>query len=174
MEKYEVNQEFVEIICEIRGKVVNSCIDLEMVMDGYIAQHFCETEDRIVEFASIVLAPRVQWREKLAIFSVLIEKYNASFKVEYADFDKDIANIIEHRNVFAHLPADTREIGYKLFKEQGLITFLKFKNSKMPNTKQIVYTRIPSYKNDEINAILKGIHTYTIAIHKMLKIGWIN
>ena len=78
-ETYEVDPKFVELICEMRGKVIQNCIELEMVMDAYIAEHFCDTESKIVELASIVLAPRIQWREKLAIFTVLIEKYNTSF-----------------------------------------------------------------------------------------------
>ena len=77
--------------------------------------------------------------------------------------------MIEHRNVFAHLPADTTSNGYKTFQENGIVSFFKFKNSKMPKTKEIVYVRSPFYTNEEINNILAGIHIYTVAIKKILK-----
>jgi hypothetical protein len=171
MDEEIVDPNFLRVVYELRGKVLQTCIELETVMDGYIAEYFCESEDKIIELASIVLAPRIPWGEKLAIFSVLIEKYNRPFMDEYSDFNKDIQNIIEHRNVFAHFPANTTPSGVELFKKVGVVAFLKFKNSKMPVTKEIVYARQPSYTNDEINLILKGIHTYTMAIHKMLKSG---
>jgi hypothetical protein len=171
MDEYEVDEKFINLICELRGKVIQTCIDLEMIMDAYIAEHFCESESKVAELASIVLVPRVQWREKLAIFTVLIERYNQSFKDEFPDFDKDIINTIEHRNVFAHLPADVTSKGYKLFLENGIVAFFKFKNTKMPKTKEVVYMRSPSYTNEKINGILKGIHTYTVAIKKLLKYG---
>ena len=169
MEEYKIDEDYLNVIYELRGKLLQTCIDLEMVMDSYIAEHFCESDAKVYELATIVLAPRIPWREKLAIFWVLIEKYNQAFKDEYPEFSNDIINTIEHRNVFAHLPADLTANGFKLFKEQGIVPFLKFKNSKMPITKEIVYVRSPSYTNQEINSILAGIHIYTSAIHKMLR-----
>ena len=171
MDDYEIEQKYVDLISEIRGKVIQTCIDLEMIMDAYIAEHFCETEEKVAELASLVLVPRVQWREKLAIFTVLIERYNQSFKTEFPDFDKDIINAIEHRNVFAHLPADITNKGYKLFQDKGIVAFFRFKNTKMPKTKEIVNMRSPSYTNEEVNSLLRGIHTYTVAIKKLLKFG---
>ncbi len=168
-EDYEIDEKFLDIIYELRGKVIHTCIELEMMMGAYIAQHFCDTDAKVYELASVVLVPRVQWSEMLAIFTVLIEKHNRSFIDEYPNFSKDIINAIEHRNVFAHLPADITANGFKLFKEQGIVPFLKFKNSKMPVTKEIVYMRSPSYTNEEINGILEGVHIYTVAIKKMLK-----
>jgi hypothetical protein len=159
----------LNLIYELWGKVLQTCIELETIMDAYIAEHFCQSEDKIVELASIVLAPRVSWGDKLAIFSVLIEKYNKPFMNTYPDFNKDIQRIIEHRTVFAHYPANTTRIGVKLFKEEKIVAFYKFKNSRMPKTKEIVYNRQPSYTENEINLILKGITTYTIAIHNILK-----
>ena len=169
MEDYKIDEHFLNIIFELRGKVLQTCIDLEMTMDTYIAEHFCDTATKVYEMATIVLAPRISWREKLAIFEVLIEKYNKSFKEKYPSFLNDIVNAIEHRNVFAHLPADITANGYKLFKEQGIVPFLKFKNYKVSVTKEIAYVRSPSYSNDEINSILSGIHTYTLEIRNMLK-----
>lgn len=169
MEEYQIDENFLNIICEIRGKVLQGCIDLEMTMDTYIAQHFCETESKVYEMATIILAPRIPWREKLAIFEVLIEKYNQPFKINFPNFLNDITNVIEHRNVFAHLPADITPNGYKLFKEQGIVPFLKFKNYKLPITKEISYVRSPSYTNEEINNILAGVHTYKVEIRYMLK-----
>ena len=170
-EEYEIDKNFLDIIFEMRGKVIQTCIDLETVMDGYIAEHFSEMEEKIIELASIVLAPRVTWGEKLAIFTVLIEKYNHAFMEKYPEFDKDIKKIIEHRTVFAHYPADVTPQGFILFKEKGKVAFFKFKNAKMPVTKEIVYSSQPSYTNEEINGILRGIHIYTQAIHKMIKTG---
>jgi len=169
MEDYKVDEYYLSVVYELRGKLLQTCIDLEMVMDSYIAEHFCESNAKVYELATLILAPRIPWREKLAIFWVLIEKYNQEFKDEYPEFSNDIINVIEHRNVVAHLPADLTPNGFKLFNEQGIVAFLKFKNSKMPVTKEIVYVRSPSYINEEINGILIGVHTYTSAIHKMLR-----
>ena len=169
MEEYKINEHFLNAIYEIRGKVLQSCIDLEMVMDTYISEHFCETPSKVFELISLLLSPRVAWREKLIVFTIFIEKYNTDFLSEYPEFSKDITNIIEHRNVFAHLPADITSNGYKLFTEKGIASFLKFKNAKLPKTNEIVYMRSPSYTNEEINSILKGINTYTGAIQKMLR-----
>ena len=169
MEDYKIDEHFVNIICELRGKVLQSCIDLEMTMDTYIAEHFCETNSKVYEMATLVLAPRIAWREKLAIFWVLIEKYNEAFKNEYPDFSKDVVNAIEHRNIFAHFPADITANGYKLFKENGIVQFLKFKNYKIASTNQIEYVRFPGYTNDEINGILSGINIYTNAVRLLLR-----
>jgi hypothetical protein len=151
---------FINTVFEIRGKLLQTCIELELKMDGYIAEHFCETEEKIIEFGSIVLAPRISWGEKLNIFSVIIEKYNPDFLKEYPSFHSDIKKIIEHRTVFAHYPADTTITGVE-----------RFKNTRMPETSKIVYASIPSSSNEDINSILMGIHTYTTAIDIMIRIG---
>lgn len=171
MDNNESDQKFIDAICGVRGRFIESCIQLETMMDAYIAQHFCDTNEKVSELAYLVLAPRVSWREKLEIFKVLITKYNKKFEEEYGDFFKDITHIIEHRNVFAHFPADITPDGFKLFKKTGILPFIKFKNQKMPKTKKIVYIRYPSYTEEEFNSNLKSIYIYTIAIQKMLRKG---
>ena len=70
MEEYKIDEDYLNVIYELRGKLLQTCIDLEMVMDSYIAEHFCESDAKVYELATIVLAPRIPWREKLAILSI--------------------------------------------------------------------------------------------------------
>jgi len=171
METNKSEQKFVDAICGVRGRFIESCIQLETMMDAYIAQYFCDTNEKVSELVYIVLAPRVSWREKLEIFKVLITRYNKKFVDDYGDFYTDILHIIEHRNVFAHFPADITPDGFKLFKEKGILPFFKFKNQKMPKTKKIVYIRYPTYTEKEFNFNLKGVYIYTVAIQKILRKG---
>ena len=151
---------------EIRGNFIQECVDLEMIMDTYIAKHFCQDDSKVYELAALILAPRIQWREKLEIFRVLIGKYNLDFADKYKNYYSEINSIIEHRNYFAHLPVDFTDDGISLF-EKGIIRFLRFKNYNYDN--KVEYLKQLTFTQPQINEHLKLINSYTIAIRNNLK-----
>ena len=140
-------------------------------MDVYIAEKFCTSKDQINELASLVLTPRIQWREKLEIFKVLILKYNKEFKEDYPTFHTNIKDVIEHRNVLAHLSASVTTDSLNEYNTAGNITFHKFKNFTDGKTNEIGYSRTPFYTNESLDNIIYTCNLYVTAIKKILIIA---
>lgn len=170
-----MNEEFVpdssqiEFICKLRGAMIQACTDLESVMDLYLAEHFCESEQKIEEFACLILVPRVPWREKLEIMAVIIEQHNKRFWSEHKEFKKEIIKIIEHRNVFAHLPANLTEAGSNLYRDDKTIEFIRFKNTRVHVTKEIAYFNFPYYTQETIEQLINGIYFWSSEISNIIK-----
>src|SRR5665647_1756247 len=158
--KIHSREEYSILLNQVRGTVLTACINLEIIIDLYIAEKICDTKDKINEMTSLILTPRVSLREKLEIFKVLIAKYNPEFKDKKGNFYNDLKNIIEHRNVFAHLPASVSDEGLDEYNNKGNFMFYKFKNFTDEATKEIGYSRVPIYTNDSIDEILSACNTY--------------
>ena len=168
-ELYTKQMLFQSIVETIRGRVIHACIDIEFMIDGYIAEHFCNTQDKVDELASLILMPRVSWNDKVEIFSVLIEKYNKQFNTSYPDYKKDIIDLIEKRNQFAHFPSNNTIEGIRHFDKTGNIQFLKFKNFKEKVTKDISYQQKPEYSHEEIKNYIAAANKYSKAISLELR-----
>ena len=152
------NIKYLNAICEYRGKFIDACIMLEITMDTFISDYFSEGNKKRSELMALVLAPRVSWREKLAVFTVIIEVNHKDFYDKNSTLNTDITDIIEHRNVFAHLPSNLTPNGQKLYNTKGIISFLKLKNARQK--KDIVLIREPSYTAYEFNELIKAIKHY--------------
>ena len=155
----------------VRGTVLTACINLELIMDIYIAEQFCDSKDDVNELCSLIITPRVPWREKLEIFKVLISKNSENFKIKNTNFYKDILNIIDHRNVFAHFPANISKAGLDEYNESGRMMFHKFKTFTDSKTKEVEHSRIPFYTSQVIDNIISNCNFYILEIKEVLKIS---
>src|SRR5450755_4530417 len=126
----DVNKMISESI-KWRGTVVDKCIFLERCIDNYLAYFFClgndEKGQQLIEL--ILSTDRITFSGKQQVLKFVIDKYKMDFVAKYPNYNKDIVDLIQHRNIFAHYLLDTTNAGVIKFREDGTIGFLKFKNS---------------------------------------------
>jgi hypothetical protein len=114
---------------KIRGHVLQRAVELESLIDIYIAEHFTKDEIKIVELISLLLAPRITLDNKAQVFIYLIDKYNPDFKKANPKYANVLKKIIEERNVFAHYPVDFSDEALAAYERDATIIFVKLKNS---------------------------------------------
>lgn len=137
-----------------RGQLLNQVAMLEVMIDGFIAYHFCK-KDRFGDFLTIILPSNIiVFENKRAIFKKIVEKFYSEFKNANPKYHKTLEDIRDYRNKFAHYPLDITL--------PGIIKFEKTKDIVLvDNTKSSV-----DFKVAEIIAIIEKIRHITAEIVK--------
>lgn len=143
-----------------RGHVLQRCVELEMLIDIYIGKHFTKDNTLLEELVTLIIAPRVTFDNKLQVLKVLIDKYDSDFKSKKPRFSKELKEIIENRNIFAHYPVDLSNSSLLLYKESRSITLLKFKNMKDEETNTVKLLNRIKYTDKQITALVDSIYDY--------------
>lgn len=157
---------------KFRGQVLETTVILEWIMDSYIAFYFVDkkNESKVEEIITLILAPRVTYNAKCEIFAHIVDIKHPQFKVANPKYVKDLQNIAEHRNVFAHYPMQISEESIEKFKADGTIGYVKFKNVKLKNTKEVSLTNVIPYSIEEGQSIIDLAHYYSVEIEKILHV----
>ena len=87
----------------MRGSILNEVALLEVMIDIFIATHFCANHRERKDFLTMVLPSNVViFENKRAIFKKLIEKYYPSFKAKMPNYHAFLETVRDYRNKFAH------------------------------------------------------------------------
>lgn len=113
----------------LRGVVISAVIDIERLIDIYLADYFSVNQDKRHELLDLVLSASggMAAEPKRVIFAALFMKHNRKFYEDNKDFFEHLTFIIKQRNILAHYLLDRSEHAVKRFKETGDIGFVKFK-----------------------------------------------
>ena len=107
----------------------------------------------------------MSFENKVQVLMVLIEKYNAKMIQVNKSIKKDLINIIEERNILAHYPLDTTEIGLQEYYETNNLTFFKFKNIRANDgSGEISLTNSIIYNVSKTESLLNLINKYHLLI----------
>ena len=119
-----------------RGKMLHYMSVLELVMNIYIANHFCgKDNDKISDMQVLILGDdRMSFKAKMDVFIFIAKKYDLKWYQSYQGIRKelklDLIHAMEQRNVFAHRVADNEDgplLGEKSSKD--IVRYVSYKNS---------------------------------------------
>ncbi|MEO6453237.1 MAG: hypothetical protein ABIN97_04155 [Ginsengibacter sp.] len=109
----------------LRGLVMNSVAHLEIVIDTFLAHHFCKTNRDFKDFMTFILPSNIIiFENKRNIFKKVVEAYYPNLKKEVPNFHALLGKIRDRRNEFAHYPLDITPEGVQLFLETKNIILL--------------------------------------------------
>lgn len=116
---------------EIRGKVITAVALLEGHMDLFLSMHF--SKDDWMEAIQMVFATRhISFDSKRdIILSVLKKNYAAEHK-KHPKFSKELQEIAQTRNVFAHYSFSGSQSALDKFNENKAVIFLRHQQSQVP------------------------------------------
>jgi hypothetical protein len=117
-----------------RGRIIQLTIQIETSIDIYISNHFTTDEEKNTELICLILAPRVNFEGKVQVFSYLVDKYHPEFKKEHKGYLKELIDIGEKRNIYAHYPIELSTQSIADFRNDGSFTFVKLKNQSLKGT----------------------------------------
>lgn len=141
-----------------RGLVINAAVHLEMAINVYLSRYFAKNDTVREEImASLFCTNRITFESKVQIFCFLINKYDNEFKIAKPKYAKDLKDIIERRNHFAHLTLDLTDEGFDKTDNIGLGKF----------SKDIV--QVHNYSFEGIDKLLMIIYEYTEEVGKLIK-----
>jgi hypothetical protein len=159
------HDDILENIYKIRGYVLQRAIEIESLLDVYIAEYFTQDEAKVHQLVSLLLAPRMSFMNKFDVFTYLVDIKNPEFRTNFPKFPTQLKLIIEERNVFAHYPADFSPHAVETFKERGVIKFVKLKNSKNHGL-----TGVREIAEETINITLQVMAYYADALKNLVGI----
>jgi hypothetical protein len=149
--------EQVQLTGLMRGVIINEVIFLERLMDIYIAQYFCDNLNKRHELQVTFLGnERTTYAAKKQIFYLLLKKLNPEIINEKPKIDKELDDIGEQRNFFAHCLMDNT-IDYSK-SDPSTVYLLRFKDK----TKRETYTK------ERFNKVLGDIDTMIKLIQPLL------
>jgi hypothetical protein len=165
MNKY--NFELLETSMIYRGKMLHYMSMLELVMNIYIANHFCgKDNDKINDMQLLILGDdRMSFKSKMDVFIFIAKKYDSEWYKTYKGVGKelrvDLTHAMEQRNVFAHRVADNEDSplsGQKL--DKAIVRYVSYKNS----------IGTEEYGNEKFIALL----TMVVDMSKFIAERWIK
>lgn len=159
-----------DTIIKVRGQVINECILLEYYIDTFITEYFCTNNStKGSELSTLILAPRVTWLNKFQVFETLLKMHNPEFLDVNKDLSKEITEVIEERNIFAHYPNAFDNNAVNDYKNHGIIVFFKFKNATEKETKKIGLLTIFTYSESDIRAIIEKVRRNRDIVKSLFK-----
>jgi hypothetical protein len=149
---------------DIRGRVLQRAIEIETLLDIYISEYFTKEKVKNAELINLLLAPRINFDNKVQIFTYLVDEYAPDFRKAYPKFTTEFKHIIEERNVFAHYPVDFSKESLENYETNKVVTFVKLKYSseyKLPDgRKQKSLMGKRPVKEADINHLLQFIESW--------------
>lgn len=118
---------------DVRGRLINDICEMERAMDRYIAEHFCNTKEKVTELMEAIVCTKfLSFQAKSEIVQKILEKRNDATKDEARQvYTHLVGTIANQRNMLAHYSLDTSMAGLKKFqKEPGTISLLKYLHTK--------------------------------------------
>jgi hypothetical protein len=109
-EREKLREIVIETSLKYRGQIIHEVSRMERSLDFYIASYFCDTKEKVDEFANIILgANRISLDGKRKLFDILIKKQKPYFFTRYDTFNKDMNTVMYERNSFAHNMVSLRD-----------------------------------------------------------------
>jgi hypothetical protein len=125
-----------------RGTFIEKTIYLERMIDNYLAEYFCESEEKREQIVYYFFsADNYGFDKKKEIFKIIMEKQHPDLYEAMKDtFFTSLTSIIKTRNHLAHLLLDYSEKAVQKFAETGEIGFIKYGESFLNSNKQVTYS----------------------------------
>ena len=125
----------------LRGGLMNSVAHLEIVIDSFLAHHFCKSDREFKDFMTLVLPSNILiFENKSIIFKKIVESYYPSLKKEAPNYHGMLEKIRKRRNEFAHYPLDITPEAIQSFLETSDIILLdSSKNQVRYTPKDIIH-----------------------------------
>jgi len=143
-----------------RGQILNVIATLETNLDIFLSQHFCGKGNKQEQMLELV-SPRMTFDNKRQILKFLIDNYYTNWGKKYQNFNVDLKEIYDERNVFAHYTMDITKDGIEYATKNNLVCLIKFKNTR---------TRV-EYNEAKINNIMNKIIKYSDAIAELINLN---
>src|ERR1700753_2219148 len=90
-----INRSFV-----FRGAVIHETSVFERLLDLFLANYFCKSQETVTEFVTLILGNnRISLDGKRKIMETVIKRKKA---IVYGEFGKDLNTMLYERNNFAH------------------------------------------------------------------------
>jgi hypothetical protein len=108
MDKYDPKEvenlvEYVKRVNQKRGELLNETINLENIIEDYIATHFCSDKNKIREFKTLIVW-KMNFDRKINILKSIVNDHHKEwFQGKYPDFFTDVRKIQSLRNDLAHM-----------------------------------------------------------------------
>jgi hypothetical protein len=118
----------LDAIYNIRGRVIQRAVEIESVIDIYIAEHFTKDPDKLHEFVSLITS-RTTFDNKLQMFKFLVDKHNKDFVGGFRTYHNEIKKAMEWRNVIAHYPVPFNKNSIEAFDKERIVLFVKLKST---------------------------------------------
>jgi hypothetical protein len=146
----EILPMYTEKAYKLRGEVINQTIQLERVMDAFIASHFCSDETKRTELMILILCTeRITFENKRQVLKWIVENHEKGLIEVHAKLFKNLQEIGEFRNLLAHTYLDIENFVDNV--KSAKIALKKYKN-------QIDIIKLTE---KEINEKIKVIEFYT-------------
>ncbi len=131
--------EAVKLSSFLRGAVINEVAFLEIMIDIFLANHFCKGPTEKRDFLKIVMQTKyISFESKRIIFHKLITCYYPDFPKRVKDYHKLIDKIRDCRNKLAHSQLD--------ISPNGIENFIKTKNifllDSIKESKELKYSEV--------------------------------
>jgi len=108
--------EAVKFSSFLRGAVLNEVAFLEIMIDGFLANHFCKGPAETRDFLKLVMQTKyISFESKRVIFHTLVKEYYPQFVKDVKDYHKLIGEIRDCRNKLAHCQLDVSPNGIEKF-----------------------------------------------------------
>jgi len=152
-----------DAVYNIRGRVIQWAVQIESIIDLYIAESFISDENKIIEFVSL-FGSRIPFMEKLNIFRHIVDTSRPDFGQAIPNYFNDLKGINEFRNIVAHLPVPFSQNEMDDFDNKGIVTFAKLKTSQKHGLASAIHV-----SEDWINKLLKSMGDYQRELTKLLR-----
>lgn len=122
---------FQEYCTWVRGKMIDQTIYLEMHINEYLANHFCDTDEKRVEIMDLLFGTnRITFDAKRQMLIILIKNNIKDFDSKFPLLNSELKKIMEERNVFAHYLLNSTIDGLTRYNERQIMSFIKFKGGR--------------------------------------------
>ena len=106
MDQNEVEKNMIILCYDMRGRLMQLTIEIEKIVEYYIASKFIKEEDKITELIITIISPHIIFSKKIEIFCYLISAYDKWFIDKHTGINAALNTIKEERNRFAHWSLD--------------------------------------------------------------------
>ncbi len=147
-EKLKVLNEYYKYDKEIRGEFLIQANWVEDFIEQIISKLLVEKNDEERRELLISILRRIQFSTKVSLLSTLMKKYLSEFKMEESDIFKELDEIKNIRNMFAHsvmdlrdefLDSNPRDVVQYEFKKDGKTIYKKFTKKKLKECRDLVF-----------------------------------
>jgi hypothetical protein len=145
-----------------RGTIIQMMTEVEIMIDVYVAELFTKDPDKIEQLICNTFA-RITLENKRQMFCFYVDRYNPEFKSSHPKYAKDLKDIIEKRNKYAHNPVDFSNEAIEKYKNETTYYLIKTRYSKRAKVEKITISQ------KVFNDLENQIRYYLEALKKLTK-----
>jgi hypothetical protein len=149
-----LEEAMIKTVGECRGRILQFVIFTEVLMDEYIAQQFFSDIENMYKLR-ILLLGEINLQKKAQLFLYFLEENGAVSGDKLKALRKEIDEIIDHRNVFAHFPLLFSPETKDKYRKEKTLTFTKMRRGKLDGKNQISLHY--GYSQDALNSLISRI-----------------